>query len=105
MSVFDEIYAEAGAATGRDPDWLRVQAVQVFGTMLMHAMQNEGSPIWTVTRIASGRLDIEVNTFPRVAGKVLGREWNEMPEVSRIECMDCRADMDGNHLPYCAEAE
>ena len=51
-SAVDAIYARAAEMTGRSQEALRAMAVDVFASMLLHALNREGHFVWTVMEFA-----------------------------------------------------
>jgi hypothetical protein len=62
--LIDAIYATAAAQTAKTEAELRAMALQVFATMLHHAMQAPDRPLWTVMQIGECGFYVEVN-LPR----------------------------------------
>jgi len=60
------IFEQASHVTGRTPEELRQMSERIFASILLHSMQLNGSPLWTVSRIIDGSLEIEVDYPPRL---------------------------------------
>lgn len=69
-SPTDEIYERAATALGKTPSQLRAIGEGVFASMLAHALNAPGRPIWTLAGVVDAadggqRLDVEVDVRPR----------------------------------------
>jgi hypothetical protein len=64
LKTTDDIYAVAALETGKTVAELKRAAESVFASILLASMRTSGT-VWTQSRIAGGRLEIEVDCPPR----------------------------------------